>query len=280
MQLLLACILQLWKSETTHFQASDSAPQVRICAPCAGTRTRKEGLPEGAATALCTAWHSSYSGFGPSLRSRRISSSCHWRGSICWLLTSLYEAFIGHTFAFHESRLLSQGFNVRGRQVMRLHNLMIAHCKMIELAENDRFDSSSDLLWAIALGQPVTRPVKCRTFRFILPSGVLQIILEGRDSRKAKVLCLYEILRESPFNISKAWAVLQNGCLLDMYARSDITALAKGNSYSRLQWEEVTVGQALALAQQPAQPSQSMGSQAGSHPNPHTQHAHSWSSPA
>ena len=46
---------------------------------------------------------------------------------------------------------------------------------------------------------------------------------------------------------------MQEGRLLDMYARSDITALAKGNSYSRLQWEEVTVGQALSLAQQPAQ---------------------------
>ena len=34
-----------------------------------------------------------------------------------------------------------------------------------------------------------------------------------------------------------------------MYARSDITQLAKGNAYNRLQWEEVTVGQALALAQ-------------------------------
>ena len=54
---------------------------------------------------------------------------------------------------------------------------------------------------------------------------------------------------------------LQNGCLLDMYARSDITALAKGNSYSRLQWEEVTVGQALALAQQPPQPSHASSSQ-------------------
>ena len=45
-----------------------------------------------------------------------------------------------------------------------------------------------------------------------------------------------------------------------MYARSDITALAKGNSYSRLQWEEVTVGQALALAQQPAQSSHTSSS--------------------
>ncbi len=41
----------------------------------------------------------------------------------------------------------------------------------------------------------------------------------------------------------------QSGVLIDMYARSDITQLAKGNAYNRLQWEEVTVGQALALAQ-------------------------------
>ena len=41
---------------------------------------------------------------------------------------------------------------------------------------------------------------------------------------------------------------LQERRLLDMYARSDITALAKGNSYGRLQWEEVTVGQALSLS--------------------------------
>jgi len=34
------------------------------------------------------------------------------------------------------------------------------------------------------------------------------------------------------------------GALLDMYARSDITQLARGNAYNRLQWEEVTVGQA------------------------------------
>ena len=41
---------------------------------------------------------------------------------------------------------------------------------------------------------------------------------------------------------------MQHGVLIDMYARSDITQLAKGNAYNRLQWEEVTVGQALALA--------------------------------
>ena len=42
---------------------------------------------------------------------------------------------------------------------------------------------------------------------------------------------------------------LQNGVLIDQYARADITQLAKGNAYNRLQWEEMTVGQALALAQ-------------------------------
>ncbi|CAL5223035.1 g5490 [Coccomyxa viridis] len=40
-----------------------------------------------------------------------------------------------------------------------------------------------------------------------------------------------------------------NGVLIDQYARADITQLAKGNAYNRLQWEEMTVGQALALAQ-------------------------------
>ncbi|KAL4424148.1 hypothetical protein ABPG75_001449 [Micractinium tetrahymenae] len=39
-----------------------------------------------------------------------------------------------------------------------------------------------------------------------------------------------------------------SGVLLDVYARADITLLAKGNAYARLQFEDVTVGQALALA--------------------------------
>ena len=37
------------------------------------------------------------------------------------------------------------------------------------------------------------------------------------------------------------------GSLLDVYARADITALCRSNAYNRLQWEDVTVGQALAL---------------------------------
>lgn len=37
------------------------------------------------------------------------------------------------------------------------------------------------------------------------------------------------------------------GGLVDIYARADITALAAANAYNRLQWEDVTVGQALRL---------------------------------
>ncbi|KAK9867655.1 hypothetical protein WJX84_008764 [Apatococcus fuscideae] len=40
----------------------------------------------------------------------------------------------------------------------------------------------------------------------------------------------------------------EDGALLDMYARSDITMLARGNSYQRLQVEDMTVGTALSLA--------------------------------
>jgi 5'-AMP-activated protein kinase regulatory gamma subunit len=48
--------------------------------------------------------------------------------------------------------------------------------------------------------------------------------------------------------VSALPVVDENRCLLDIYARADITKLAKGNAYNRLQWEAVTVGQALALA--------------------------------
>jgi CBS-domain-containing membrane protein len=41
--------------------------------------------------------------------------------------------------------------------------------------------------------------------------------------------------------VSALPVVDERRCLLDVYARSDITALAQGNAYSRLQWEDVTV---------------------------------------
>ncbi|KAG2427741.1 hypothetical protein HXX76_012066 [Chlamydomonas incerta] len=43
-------------------------------------------------------------------------------------------------------------------------------------------------------------------------------------------------------------------CLVDCYARSQITDLCKGGAYNRLQWEDVTVGQGLALANNSPQP--------------------------
>lgn len=41
--------------------------------------------------------------------------------------------------------------------------------------------------------------------------------------------------------VSALPVVNDQGQLLDIYARSDITKLCKGNAYSRLQWEDVTV---------------------------------------
>lgn len=52
-----------------------------------------------------------------------------------------------------------------------------------------------------------------------------------------------------------------HGVLVDIYAKADITALAKSNAYSRLQFEDVTVGQALALIAQPAPPAMLAGMQ-------------------
>jgi CBS domain-containing protein len=47
-----------------------------------------------------------------------------------------------------------------------------------------------------------------------------------------------------------------SGALIDIYARSDVTMLAKSNAYNRLQFEDVTVGQALALTAEPGPPPQ------------------------
>ena len=46
------------------------------------------------------------------------------------------------------------------------------------------------------------------------------------------------------------------GALIDIYVRADITMLAKSNAYNRLQFEDVTVGQALALTAEPGPPPQ------------------------
>jgi CBS domain-containing protein len=62
--------------------------------------------------------------------------------------------------------------------------------------------------------------------------------------------------------ISALPVVDSDGVLLDVYARGDITLLACCNAYSRLQYEDMTVGQALSLVGGPR--SQVLGSQAGS----------------
>ncbi|KIZ04631.1 hypothetical protein MNEG_3330 [Monoraphidium neglectum] len=48
--------------------------------------------------------------------------------------------------------------------------------------------------------------------------------------------------------VSALPVVDERGVLLDVYARADITQLCRGNAYNRLQWEDVTVGQALSTA--------------------------------
>ncbi|GIL65126.1 hypothetical protein Vafri_18936 [Volvox africanus] len=48
--------------------------------------------------------------------------------------------------------------------------------------------------------------------------------------------------------VSSLPVVDEKRCLVDVYARSQITDLCKGGAYNRLQWEDVTVGQGLSLA--------------------------------
>ncbi|KAG2491725.1 hypothetical protein HYH03_009888 [Edaphochlamys debaryana] len=62
-------------------------------------------------------------------------------------------------------------------------------------------------------------------------------------------------------------------CLLDVYARSQITDLCKGGAYNRLQWEDVTVGQGLSLAHNnpvPWSQSGAPGAPGGGPPGPPT----------
>ncbi|KAK9791564.1 hypothetical protein WJX73_004531 [Symbiochloris irregularis] len=86
--------------------------------------------------------------------------------------------------------------------------------------------------------------------------------LERRD--KHRVREVHTVRMDTPLTtalstlleagVSALPVVDERGVLVDMYARSDITQLARSSAYSRLQYEDVTVGQALALAA--AQPQQ------------------------
>eukprot|EP01026_Neomeris_dumetosa_P059614 TRINITY_DN5570_c0_g2_i1.p1 TRINITY_DN5570_c0_g2~~TRINITY_DN5570_c0_g2_i1.p1 ORF type:complete len:503 (-),score=54.55 TRINITY_DN5570_c0_g2_i1:409-1731(-) len=48
--------------------------------------------------------------------------------------------------------------------------------------------------------------------------------------------------------VSSLPVVDEEGRVIDIYTRADITLLARGNVYSRLRWEDVTVGEALSNA--------------------------------
>jgi 5'-AMP-activated protein kinase regulatory gamma subunit len=58
------------------------------------------------------------------------------------------------------------------------------------------------------------------------------------------------------FGVSSLPVLDAKGAVIDIFARADVTSLAKGNAYSRLQFEDVTVGQALSLADAAAKPPQ------------------------
>lgn len=58
---------------------------------------------------------------------------------------------------------------------------------------------------------------------------------------------LLGLLSMSQAGVSALPVLDEGGGLVDIYARADITALAAANAYNRLQWEDVTVGQALSL---------------------------------
>jgi len=85
---------------------------------------------------------------------------------------------------------------------------------------------------------------------------------ERRDRRR--IAPIHTITNRTPLTealgllleigISCLPVVDEAGALVDIYARADITNLVKANAYSRLQFEDVTVGQALSLAAQPTPP--------------------------
>ncbi|PSC74424.1 sucrose nonfermenting 4 [Micractinium conductrix] len=94
-----------------------------------------------------------------------------------------------------------------------------------------------------------------------------------RERRIAKIAC---VRPETPLTqalgllleagVSSLPVVDAGGALLDIYARADITTLAKGNAYARLQFEDVTVGQALSLGGPPLPPPQAAAAAAAGPP--------------
>lgn len=88
-----------------------------------------------------------------------------------------------------------------------------------------------------------------------VPQEGVEVAEERRDVRK--ICQLATVTPSTPLTTAlsqllqvgaSALPVLDDsGALLDIYARADITALAASNTYNRLQWEDLTVGQALSM---------------------------------
>ncbi|KAG7668620.1 hypothetical protein Ndes2526B_g03759 [Nannochloris sp. 'desiccata'] len=93
-----------------------------------------------------------------------------------------------------------------------------------------------------------------------------QPAIDGVQRRGRRIVPIKVVHHTTPLNeamgllieagISCLPVVDDSGALIDIYARSDVTMLAKSNAYSRLQFEDVTVGQALALTAEPGPPPQ------------------------
>eukprot|EP00850_Spirogloea_muscicola_P004845 SM000021S06478 [mRNA] locus=s21:576738:580034:- [translate_table: standard] len=92
--------------------------------------------------------------------------------------------------------------------------------------------------WATDTGRPGRRPLT--TLRASAPlSTALTLLLQGK----------YFLLQKPQIGVSSLPVVDENGALTDVYARSDITALARDRTYARLQLEDITVAQALHIRQ-------------------------------
>jgi len=93
-----------------------------------------------------------------------------------------------------------------------------------------------------------------------------QPAIDGVQRRGRRIVPIKVVHHTTPLNeamgllveagISCLPVVDDSGALIDIYARSDVTMLAKSNAYNRLQFEDVTVGQALALTAEPGPPPQ------------------------
>eukprot|EP00850_Spirogloea_muscicola_P005578 SM000025S08473 [mRNA] locus=s25:920558:923812:- [translate_table: standard] len=102
--------------------------------------------------------------------------------------------------------------------------------------------------WATDTGRPGRRPLT--TLRASAPlSTALTLLLQGKYSLLQDPHSYWHQRLACNFGVSSLPVVDENGALTDVYARSDITALARDRTYARLQLEDITVAQALHIRQ-------------------------------